>query len=226
MIKISPSLLSADFTRLEEEIRSVKSAEYLHFDVMDGLFVPNISVGLPVLEAVRRVTDAVVDVHLMITRPVRFAERFARAGADIVTVHVEADSPDGISGAIESVRALGKRAGLAIKPATAAEAVLPYIEKLDVVVVMAVEPGRGGQEFMPDALRKIRRLRSIINARNPGCELEVDGGVNTRIARLCVVAGANVLVSGSDLFASSDREARIRRLRGGPSAANKNPGGV
>jgi ribulose-phosphate 3-epimerase len=215
MVKISPSLLSADFARLGEDIESVRSAEYLHFDVMDGVFVPNISVGLPVLEAVRRVTDVTLDVHLMITEPVRYAGRFARAGADIVAFHVEADSPDGISGAIDAVLSLGKRPGLAVKPATPAEAVLPYIDRLGIVVVMAVEPGYGGQKFMTGALDKLRELRALIDARNPGCELEVDGGVNAETARLCIEAGADVLVSGSDLFGSPDRAARIRELRGG-----------
>ncbi|MDR2421477.1 MAG: ribulose-phosphate 3-epimerase [Oscillospiraceae bacterium] len=214
MIKISPSLLSADFTRLGEDIESVKSAGYLHFDVMDGIFVPNISVGLPVLEAVRRVTDAVLDAHLMIVEPVRYAGRFVRAGADIVAFHIEADSRDGISGAIDDVLRLGGRPGLAIKPATPPESVAPYIDKLGMVVVMAVEPGYSGQKFMPEALSKLRALRAMIDARNPGCELEVDGGINAETAKLCVEAGARVLVSGSDLFSAPDRAARIRRLRG------------
>ncbi|MDR1589639.1 MAG: ribulose-phosphate 3-epimerase [Oscillospiraceae bacterium] len=214
MVKISPSLLSADFTRLGEDIVSVRTAEYLHFDVMDGVFVPNISVGLPVLEAVRRVTDAILDVHLMIIEPVRYAGRFARAGADIVTFHIEADSPDGISAAIDEVLRLGKRPGLAIKPATPAESVAPYIDKLGMVVVMAVEPGYSGQKFMPEALPKIRALRDMIDARGSGCEIEADGGINAETAALCIEAGASVLVSGSDLFNSADRAARIRRLRG------------
>ncbi|MDR1217507.1 MAG: ribulose-phosphate 3-epimerase [Oscillospiraceae bacterium] len=214
MVKISPSLLSADFTRLGEDIESVRAAEYLHFDVMDGVFVPNISVGLPVLEAVRRVTDATLDVHLMITEPVRYAGCFARAGADIVAFHVEADSPDGISGAIDAVLSLEKKPGLAVKPATPTEAVLPYIDRLGIVVVMAVEPGYGGQKFIMGSLDKLRELRALIDARNPGCELEVDGGVNPETARLCVEAGADVLVSGSDLFGAPDRAARIRELRG------------
>jgi ribulose-phosphate 3-epimerase len=181
---------------------------------MDGVFVPNISVGLPVLESVRRITDAVLDVHLMIVEPVRYAGRFARAGADVVVFHIEADSPDGISSAIDDVIRLGGRPGLAIKPATPAEAVAPYIEKLGMVVVMAVEPGYSGQKFMPEALPKLRMLRAMIDGRSPGCELEVDGGINTDTARLCINAGADVLVSGSDLFNSPDRAARIRLLRG------------
>jgi ribulose-phosphate 3-epimerase len=213
MLKISPSLLSADFTKLGAEIESVRTADYLHFDVMDGVFVPNISVGLPVLESVRRVTDMTLDAHLMITSPVRYAGRFASAGADIVSFHVEADEPEGISRAVDDVLDKGKTPGLAIKPSTPASAVLPYIDRLGIVVVMAVEPGYGGQKFMPGALGKIEQLREMIDARGVACELEVDGGVNASSAALCVRAGADVLVSGSDLFGSRDRAARINELR-------------
>ncbi|MDR2665332.1 MAG: ribulose-phosphate 3-epimerase [Oscillospiraceae bacterium] len=213
MVKISPSLLSADFARLGEDIESVRSADYLHFDVMDGVFVPNISVGFPVLEAVRRVTDIALDVHLMVTRPARYAERFARAGADIVSFHIEADTPGGITKAISGVASAGKTPGIAIKPATPVAAVLPYIDSIGIVVVMSVEPGYGGQKFMAGALEKISELRGAIEARGARCELEVDGGINAETAALCVRAGADVLVSGNDLFGAADRAARMGQLR-------------
>jgi len=181
---------------------------------MDGLFVPSISFGMPVLESVRRVTDLVLDVHLMITEPIRYAAQFASAGADIVTFHVEADTPQGIARAIDDVRTAGKRVGLAIKPKTPAEAVAPYISDLDMIVVMTVEPGFGGQKFMADMMPKLEILREFADKLNPRCELEVDGGINPETARLCETHGANVLVAGSDVFKQLDRAGRIAELRG------------
>lgn len=213
MIKIAPSILSADFTKLGEEIDSVKSADYLHFDVMDGVFVPNISIGLPVLESVRKATDMVLDVHLMIDSPSRYTSRFVEAGADIVVFHVEAETPDGICSAINGIHMLGKKAGLSVKPATSAEALLPYIDIIDIALVMTVEPGFGGQGFMGEMLPKVSNLRRIIDERRLICELEVDGGINPETARLCIGAGADVLVAGNDVFRASDRAARIAELR-------------
>ena len=213
MVKVAPSILAADFTRLGDEIKSVRSADYLHFDVMDGVFVPNISIGLPVLESVRPITDMTLDVHLMITSPSRYAARFAQAGADIVVFHIEAETPENTRRAIGEIHGLGKRAGLSIKPGTPAEALLPYIGSLDIVLVMTVEPGFGGQEFMAEMLPKISLLRGAINRRSLNCELEVDGGINPETAKLCVRAGANVLVAGSDIFKEPDRSARIAALR-------------
>ncbi|MDR0445468.1 MAG: ribulose-phosphate 3-epimerase [Oscillospiraceae bacterium] len=213
MIKIAPSLLSADFTRLRDEIDSVATADYLHFDVMDGVFVPNISIGLPVLEAVRAVTEMPIDVHLMITQPSRYAARFAECGADIVTFHVEADSAENIARAIAGVHSAGKRAGLALKPATEADAVLPYIGLLDMIVVMTVEPGFGGQKFMSGQMPKLIALRGMLDEKNPLCEIEIDGGVNPDTARLCIENGANVLVAGSDVFRADDRAARIEAIK-------------
>ncbi|MCL2152909.1 MAG: ribulose-phosphate 3-epimerase [Oscillospiraceae bacterium] len=213
MIKIAPSILSADFTKLGDEIKSIDSADYLHFDVMDGLFVPNISIGLPVLESLRAITDMVIDVHLMIESPSRFVERFAQSGADIVVFHVEAEAPENILPAINSVRKLGKRAGLSIKPDTPAEAVLPYISALDIALIMTVEPGFGGQRFIQTTLPKITLLRNAIERLELDCELEVDGGINLETAKQCVEAGANVIVAGSEIFKVPDRAARITALR-------------
>ncbi|MBR5381195.1 MAG: ribulose-phosphate 3-epimerase [Oscillospiraceae bacterium] len=214
MIKITPSILSADFARLGEEIDSVRSADYVHFDVMDGAFVPNISIGLPVLASVRKYTDMTIDAHLMIADPRFYARLFAEAGADIVTFHVEAASDADIRAAIDDIKSLGCRAGLSVKPKTPAEALFPYLPLLDLALVMTVEPGFGGQSFMPDMLPKITLLRQRADELSLPLEIEVDGGVNPETARLCVSAGADVLVAGSDVFRASDRAARIRELRG------------
>lgn len=215
MIKIAPSILSADFTKLGEEIDSVSSADYLHFDVMDGVFVPNISVGLPVLRSVREYTKMALDVHLMITSPAMYTARFAEAGADIIVFHVEAETAENTRKALAELRGLGKKAGLSIKPDTPFETLLPYMDLLDVVLVMTVEPGFGGQKFIDGALPKISALRGVIDSRAPACELEADGGINAETAKLCVDAGADVLVAGNDIFHSPDRAARIAALRAG-----------
>ena len=215
MIKIAPSILSADFSRLGEEITDIRSggADYIHFDVMDGEFVPNISIGIPVLKSLRKITDMFIDVHLMITTPLRFAKAFCDAGADLVVFHVEADSYQNISDAIDVVKAQGKKVGLAVKPRTPAAVLYPFIERLDLVLVMTVEPGFGGQSFMPDQLPKIKELRHEIERRGLDCELEVDGGVDPVTAKLCKAAGANVLVAGSAVFGKADRAAQIAAIR-------------
>ncbi len=213
MIRISPSILAADFVNLERDIRTVASADYLHVDVMDGLFVPNISIGLPVVEAIRRVTDMPLDVHLMIDRPIRYVERFVKAGADLLTIHVEADTFAHTREALQLIRELGCRSSLSLKPATPAEEAEALLPLCDMVLVMTVEPGFGGQAFRADQLDKIARLRQMIVSGGYACDLEVDGGIDSRTAPLVRQAGANVLVAGSSVFRAADRAAAIDALR-------------
>lgn len=215
MVKISPSILSADFCRLGAEVEDIRQggADYVHVDVMDGIFVPNLSIGIPVVESLRKATDMFLDVHLMIDRPHRYVERFCKAGADLVTFHVEADQPQDVFACIETIKSQGKKVGMSLKPKTPADVLLPYLDQLDLVLVMTVEPGFGGQKFMYDMLPKVETLRQFINECNPACELEVDGGVDPETAPLCKQAGANVLVAGSAVFKHMDRGEAIRTIR-------------
>lgn len=210
MIKISPSILSADFAYLARDIQAVSTADYVHVDVMDGLFVPNISIGIPVVKCIRPVTDLPLDVHLMIQEPVRYVERFCDAGADIVTCHVEADTQENILAAIDKIHAKGKKAGVVVKPRTPASAVLPFIDRVEMILVMTVEPGFGGQKFMADQMEKLRALR----AKRPDLILEVDGGVNRETAPICRENGADVAVAGTAVFRAENIPAEIALLRG------------
>lgn len=215
MIKVAPSILSADFVNLERDIRKLATtgADYVHVDVMDGLFVPNITIGIPVVAAIRKITDMPLDVHLMIDRPIRYVEDFCKAGADILTVHVEADCNENTIEALKKIRSLGVKAAISVKPKTPAEALLPFLPYCDLILVMTVEPGFGGQSFMADMMPKLKTIRSYIDESNPDCELEVDGGVNATTGKVCVENGANVLVAGSAYFKADDPAAFTAALK-------------
>ena len=214
MAKIAPSILSADFVNLERDIRALgdNGADFVHVDVMDGIFVPNITIGIPVVAAIRKITDLPLDVHLMIDRPIRYVEQFCKAGADYLTVHVEADTPEGISATLDKIIALGVKPGLSVKPGTPAEAIAPYLERCALVLVMTVEPGFGGQSFMGDMMPKLAALRAMLNKVNPACRLEVDGGVDINTARLCRENGADVFVAGSACLRAADKAEFIRSI--------------
>ena len=213
MIKISPSILACDFTKLGEEIESIRlaGAEMAHLDVMDGIFVTNISFGLPVIESIRKSTSMFLDVHLMITKPERYIERFIDAGADLVTFHVEAT--DCADKCIEMIKSRGKKAAISVKPNTPVEDIYPYLDGCDMILVMTVEPGYGGQALIPECLEKVKKLKAEIDKRGFAVDIQVDGGINEKKASDAKAAGANVLVAGSAVFKYADRKSAIDKLR-------------
>ena len=200
MMILAPSMLSADFKILGEEMRAIEEngAEYLHFDVMDGIFVPSISFGIPVLASIRPGTNLICDVHLMITEPIRYVEAFAKAGADIITIHLEAC--EDVAATIEKIRECGCKVGLSIKPNTPVSALEPYVEDIDMILIMSVEPGFGGQKFIPTSLEKIAQCKELLEEKGLQKDIEVDGGIYTYNVEEVLQAGANVIVAGSAVF--------------------------
>ena len=214
MVKISPSVLACNAAKLGEEVESIRlaGAEMAHLDIMDGMFVTNMSFGFPMVEALRKSTNIFLDVHLMIVKPERYIERFIDAGADLITFHLEAtDIPDEC---IEMIKKKGKKAAISIKPKTPASAAFPYLEKCDMILVMTVEPGYGGQALIPECLDKVKEIRDEANRRGIEIDIQVDGGINEKNAKDAISAGANVLVAGSAVFKYDDRKAAIDVLRG------------
>ena len=212
-IKISPSILSADYASLKSEIEKVKNggADMLHVDVMDGHFVPNISIGPPVIKSIRKATDMFLDCHLMISNPCDYVDSFVKSGADLIAFHVESNS--NVEETIEKITSAGVLPALVVKPGTPAESVFPYLSKIAMVLVMTVEPGFGGQSFMEDMLPKIKAIREKADEVNPALMIQVDGGIVPETAKKCVDAGADVLVSGSYIFGASDIAGAIESLR-------------
>lgn len=209
---VSASILSADLCNLEKDIKRTEESgcEYLHFDVMDGVFVNNISYGIPVLQSVRKCTDIVLDVHLMIIDPFKYIKQFADGGADIITFHFESNSH--VTETINAIHACGKKAGISIKPATPVESILPYLNMIDMVLIMTVEPGFGGQGFIESTLDKISQLKKILDEKGLTVDIEVDGGINDKTSVKVKKAGANILVAGSYLYNAEDIGQAVKSL--------------
>jgi len=214
MAILSPSILSADYMHFHEDMEKTKKdgAKWLHVDIMDGHFVPNLSFGYSWVKAMRKITDLVLDVHLMIDTPIKYAEEFCKAGSDYLTIHVEADTPENIKKTLELIRSMGVKPGIVVKPKTPAEAVAPYLSMVDMVLVMTVEPGFGGQKFMADMMPKLKKLREMLDEVNPECHLEVDGGVDLVTGEICKENGADVLVAGSAFFGAADRKTFLETI--------------
>ncbi|QIZ07404.1 ribulose-phosphate 3-epimerase [Priestia megaterium] len=214
MVKIAPSILSADFSKLGEEIIAVEKggADYIHVDVMDGHFVPNITIGPLIVEAIRPITKLPLDVHLMIENPDQYIEAFAKAGADFITVHVEACRH--LHRTVQNIKSFGIKAGVVLNPATPVESIQHIIGDIDMVLLMSVNPGFGGQKFIPEVLPKIRKVKEMAEQKGLDIEIEIDGGVNSETAKLCMEAGANVLVAGSAIYNEEDYAMAISQIRG------------
>ena len=214
MAILSPSILSADYMHFHADMDETKrnGAKWLHVDIMDGHFVPNMSFGYAWVKSMRKITDLVLDVHLMIDTPIKYAEEFCKAGADYLTIHVEADTPENIEKTLELIRSLGVKPGIVVKPNTPAEAIEKYLPMVDLVLVMTVEPGFGGQKFMEHMMPKLKQLRAMLDKVNPECHLEVDGGVDLNTAEICKANGANVLVAGSAFYGAPDRTAFVAQI--------------
>lgn len=222
MIKISPSILSCDYGKMAEELNCMEGCkvELMHIDVMDGHFVPNITLGAPVVKCIKKYTSVPFDVHLMISNPIDYVDDFCKAGADLISFHIESNSP--VQETIDKIRSNGVGAAIAIKPKTPAEEVLPYLDKLSMVLVMTVEPGFGGQSFMYDMMEKVSFLRGEIRKRGLAVDIEVDGGINKDTIAVAAKAGANVFVSGSALFSSEDRAGAVAQFKSIAENAYKN----
>ena len=214
MAVLSPSILAADPVNLQRDLMMTADAgaKWLHVDIMDGSFVPNLSFGYSTVKGIRGFSDLVLDVHLMIDRPIRYIDEFCKSGSDILTIHVEADTPENTLAAIQKIREHGVKPGIVVKPKTPAEAIAQYLPLVDLVLVMTVEPGFGGQKFMADMMPKLAQLRKMLDEVNPDCYLEVDGGVDLTTGVICKENGANVLVAGSAFYKAADKPAFVREM--------------
>lgn len=214
MIEIAPSILSADFANLQADLEKIPNADMIHVDVMDGQFVPNISIGIPVVASLRKVTKGFLDVHLMIARPERYIEDFAKAGADRLTIHVESDTPEGLQKAFDKMTEFGVEKGIALRPITKLSAVTPFLKEMRQLLVMTVEPGFGGQSFMESQVDTIKEAKAYLDAHNPNCQIQVDGGINEATAPIVIAAGATILVAGSAVYGNPNPQEAIETLRG------------